>query len=85
MEESMKTKPQVFLSYASEDLEQVKKIYGGLVARSVNVWFDKVNLGLGLWKPQIEKAIAQSRYSVICVSHHALRKTGNEAASGSRT
>jgi hypothetical protein len=40
-------KPQVFLSYASENLDMVRKVYDGLVKRGLNVWFDKENLGPG--------------------------------------
>jgi tetratricopeptide (TPR) repeat protein len=72
-------KPQVFLSYASENLDMVRKVYEGLVKRNLNVWFDKVNLKLGLpWKPQIEKAIANSRYFVICISEAAIRKLSTD-------
>ena len=69
---------QVFLSYAREDLETVKKVFHGLKKRGLNVWFDKEHLGPGSWKSQIEKAISKSRYFVICISEAALRKTGDE-------
>lgn len=69
---------QVFLSYAREDLETVKKVFHGLKNRGLNVWFDKEHLGPGSWKLQIEKAISKSRYFVICISEAALRKTGDE-------
>ena len=73
-----KSENQVFISYAHEDLETVKKIIHGLKERQINVWFDRQNLGPGRWKDQIIKAITRSRYFVICVSHSALRKTGDE-------
>ena len=67
---------RVFLCYAHEDLEVVRKIYSGLRARNLDVWFDKENLGPGLFKRQIEKAILKCRYFVICISSAALKKTG---------
>jgi tetratricopeptide (TPR) repeat protein len=74
----MESRNQVFLSYAHEDLAQVRKLYAGLNERGVNVWLDKEKLKVGRWKQQIEKAIAQSRYFIICLSNAALRKTGDE-------
>lgn len=74
----MKVKGQTFLSYAREDLVKVRKLYEGLKKRKVNVWFDKENLSLGEWKPQITKAIARSTTFIICLSEAALKKTGNE-------
>lgn len=71
-------KPQIFLSYASENLDMVRKVYEGLVKRQLNVWFDKEHLGPGKWKPQIERAIRRCRYFIICLSNAAIRKTGDE-------
>ncbi|MFL6284980.1 MAG: TIR domain-containing protein [Pyrinomonadaceae bacterium] len=69
---------QVFISYASENIEQVKNLYDGLKKRNVKVWFDKRDLKPGKWKPQITRAIAQSSYFLICLSKAALIKTGDE-------
>jgi len=74
----MKEKPQVFLSYAREDLKTVRRIYEGLKKRNIKVWINKEDLGPGRWKPKITKAIARSRYFVICISHAALKKTGDD-------
>jgi len=71
-------KPQVFLSYAREDLDSVRKFYADLKKRKVNIWFDKEDLGPGRWKKSILKAIARSTFFVICISQAALRKTGDE-------
>jgi hypothetical protein len=59
---------RVFLSYAHEDLDTVRRIHAGLKERQLNVWLDKVDLGPGRWKPAITKAIAQSRFFLICIS-----------------
>jgi hypothetical protein len=48
-----------------------------LSAHGVPVWFDKARLRPGSWKMQIERAIARSRYFLICVSENTLRKTGD--------
>jgi len=48
---------ETFLSYAHDDLELVREVYEGLKKRKVDVWFDKVDLVPGKWKPQIEKQI----------------------------
>jgi tetratricopeptide (TPR) repeat protein len=70
--------PQVFLSYASEDLIVIEKLYFELLKRKVNVWWDKKNIEPGAWKLQITRAITRSQYFLICISQAALKKTGNE-------
>lgn len=70
-------RPVAFLSYAREDIDAAWQVYEALQMRGVSVWFDKTDLKPGSWKPQIERAIAKSRYFLICVSHSALRKTGD--------
>ena len=71
-------KDRVFLSYASENLDTVRKVYDGLKNRGLEVWFDKEHLEPGKWKPQITRAITKSRYFIICLSNDAIRKTGDE-------
>ena len=68
----------VFLSYASEDLDRVSEIYDGLNKRGLDVWFDKASMKPGPWKKQVLRAINRSRFFVICISKEALRKTGDE-------
>jgi tetratricopeptide (TPR) repeat protein len=68
---------QVFLSYASEDLDKATRLYSELTKRGINVWFDKEKLDIGRWKPQITRAITRSRYFLICLSGAALKKTGD--------
>ncbi|HBT96252.1 MAG TPA: hypothetical protein DEB25_00665 [Desulfobulbaceae bacterium] len=68
---------QVFLSYASGNLEIARQVYAGLKQRGLRVWFDKEDLRPGPYKPQIKKAIVSSRYFVICISEAALKKTGD--------
>lgn len=77
MSEDDKKSPQAFLSYASEDIEEARRLFNGLRSRGVNVWFDKESLRPGPWKTQIERAIARSKYFVFCLSKAALRKIGD--------
>jgi len=65
---------KVFLSYAREDEAIVTRLYESLTARGLEVWFDKVSLKAGRWRPQILRAISQSRYFIACLSHAALRR-----------
>ena len=68
-------KPQVFLSYAEEDLAQAQRLCEDLTQRGVNVWFSKRNIGPGpSWKKQIDEAIPKSRFFLICLSEVALEK-----------
>ena len=69
--------PQVFLSYAHDDLDTVRRLYDALVEREVNVWFDKGSIRPGKWKKQIEKAIPKSRYFIFCVSSASIKKTAD--------
>lgn len=72
------TRDQVFLSYAHEDLPQVQRLYVDLKKRDVNLWFDKEHLGPGEWRHQIEKALANSKAFIFCLSSAALKKIGEE-------
>lgn len=76
MPENKKT--TIFLSYAHENLDMVRRIDEGLQKRNLDIWFDKRCLKPGSWKKQIEKAIPKCSYFVICISDAALRKTGDE-------
>ena len=69
----------VFLSYAHDDVDMVRKIYKGLKERKVNVWFDEEDLGPGKWKPQIRKIIPKCKYFMFCVSNASLRKVEDGA------
>lgn len=65
---------RVFLSYAREDEHHARRLYDGLRARSVDVWFDRVHLKPGRWRPQILRAITQSRFFVAGLSRAALQQ-----------
>jgi Flp pilus assembly protein TadD len=65
---------RAFLSYAREDEEHARRIYDGLMSRGVDVWFDKMHIAPGRWRPQILRAITQSRFFVACLSRSALQR-----------
>ncbi len=63
----------IFLSYASEDLVRVSKIYKHLKDRNLPIWFDKVDIVDGKWLSQIERAINHSRFFLFCLSEASIR------------
>ncbi len=63
------TKPQVFVSYASTDLDRVRGIVAALERTGVVVWFDRDGiLGGANYGPEIVGAIRGSRAFVLCCS-----------------
>ena len=76
---SNSSSPQVFISYARDDIEIVRNLYFDLKVLGVNLWFDEVELKPGMrWKTEIERSIPQSKYFIFCLSKASLRKTGTE-------
>ncbi|GEM_PF-3049388 len=72
----MKSK-NVFLSYASEDILEAKKLHRYLSEHRINVWFDKNNLLPGQdWKLEIETAINKSNYFILLLSKNSVSKKG---------
>lgn len=67
----------VFISYAKEDLEVAKRLYGDLCAAGCDAWLDREKLAPGVrWKARIKSAIWQSDYFLALLSEHALNKRG---------
>ena len=57
-------KPELFLSYAREDVEKAIKFYSDLSPHS-NVWFDKESLKPGMkWEYEVKRAIKKSDFFV---------------------
>jgi tetratricopeptide (TPR) repeat protein len=74
------TKELVFLSYAHEDIGQLRKIHEGLKKRKVNAWIDIENLKKDEeLRRSIERTIAHSKSYVFCLSNAALKNTSLEA------
>jgi len=69
--------PFVFLSYASEDAEIIKKINLDLRGHGVLTWRDKQDLLPGdNWKSKIEEAIQSSDFVLIFLSKKGIQKRG---------
>src|SRR6185295_16070687 len=69
---------RVFLSYGSEDVQEVRRLYKKLHRQSwIEPWFDKVHLVVGDdWEEAIERALQSSDAVVICLSARSVRKVG---------
>src|SRR5205823_2226296 len=54
-----------FISYASEDRQLVQLLVDALARRSVKVWWDRLNIGIGdRLTRKIDEGLGQSRYGV---------------------
>lgn len=69
---------KVFMSYASENIEQARRLYQELSAvRGVEAWFDKESLMPGMkWRPAIRKAIREANYFLALLSSSASSRRG---------
>jgi len=77
MREKMKTKSKLFLSYAREDEEAVKKLYQRLARSGFKPWMDQKDILPGeQWKPAIQKAVREADFFLACLSNHSVNKRG---------
>ncbi len=68
---------QIFISYASEDLDRVRPIYVALKDAGYDPWLDKERLLPGEnWHVEITKAIGESGFFLACFSRVANNKSG---------
>ena len=59
----------VFISYVSENIEIVDRLYQDLRSRGIQVWLDRNDIGPGLrWKREIRRAIQQGAFFIACFS-----------------
>jgi hypothetical protein len=73
----MEAKPQIFISYAREDLEKVLPLYEGLSAAGFRPWMDQYEIAPGeLWEFAIERAIRSSDFFLACLSWNSASKRG---------
>lgn len=73
----MKPKLKLFLSYASEDVAEIKRLYGRLARAGFKPWMDKEDLLPGeQWKPAIRKAVREADFFLACLSVHSVNKRG---------
>jgi len=76
-ESPMSHHTQIFLSYASEDLESVEALYQELSKAGFKPWMDKKDILPGeLWKSSISRAIRDSDFFVVCLSANSIDKRG---------
>jgi hypothetical protein len=69
---------RVFLAYAQEDREIVKRLYGALQEAGFEPWMDTENLLPGQnWPRAIERAIEISEYFLGCFSPRSTSKRGH--------
>ncbi len=70
-------RPRVFLAYASEDRDQVKRLSGELQKAGFDPWLDQEKLLPGQnWPRAIEQAIELADYVVLCFSCRSVDKRG---------
>jgi hypothetical protein len=68
---------RVFLSYATEDRDKVKGLYGLFKKAGVKPWMDCYDLLPGQnWKREINRQMQNSDFVVLCLSKQSVRKTG---------
>lgn len=68
---------RVFLNYATEDADEVRKLYDQLTHDRFHVWFAEHSLVPGqTWEAEIKHAIQHSHVVVVCLSHRAITKRG---------
>ena len=70
-------KRKVFISYAREDQMQAEKIYQYLSDADFDPWMDVHDIVSGDdWLKSITRAIKQSDYFLVCLSHNSVNKPG---------
>jgi Tol biopolymer transport system component len=73
----VKTTAQVFLSYAREDAEKVKRLYQKLSDAGFKPWMDKKDILPGeRWQSSIWKAIRGSDFFLVCLSANSVDRRG---------
>jgi hypothetical protein len=69
--------PQIFISYAREDVEAARRLYRDLKNAELNPWLDEEVLLPGQnWKSAIRKAIKESRFFIALLSSNSVKKRG---------
>ena len=69
--------PNVFISYARQDLDVAKRIFKDLKANGMEPWFDEESLLPGQnWRTEIDREIRNSRFFLPLLSTRSLTKEG---------
>jgi hypothetical protein len=70
-------KARIFISYAREDSKEARSLYQRLKDAGYDPWMDKIDLFAGLeWQSQIERAIRNADFFVLCLSNNSVKKRG---------
>jgi len=70
-------RPRVFLAYANEDTEHVRRLYAELQQAGFEPWMDEEKLLPGQnWPRAIEQAIELADYVVLCFSSRSVDISG---------
>jgi hypothetical protein len=73
----VKATPQIFLSYAREDGEEVETLYQKLSDAGFKPWMDQKDILPGeKWELAIHKAIRRSDFCLVCLSANSIDKRG---------
>src|SRR5512138_14363 len=68
---------QIFLLYARDDQEAVRRLYERIVKEGANVWLDRETLLPGQdWQYEIRKAIQGSDLTIVCLSRQFNKQGG---------
>ena len=68
---------KLFLCHASQDKEEVRKLYKRLVDDGIDAWLDEEKLlGGQKWEIEIPKAVRELDAVIICLSPNSINKEG---------
>src|SRR5512138_503823 len=68
---------QIFLLYARDDQEAVRRLYERIVKEGANVWLDRESILPGQdWQYEIRKAIQGSDLTIVCLSRQFNKQGG---------
>ena len=66
--------PSVFVSYARENIAQVRQLVAELAAEGVNAWFDEGIEPAELWAHTVANRIREREFFILCLSRELLRR-----------
>lgn len=67
----------VFISYASEDIQLVNELSSFLDDNGFDVWLDKKNILAGEnWRESIQRGLEKADFIVVCISRNSVNKRG---------
>jgi hypothetical protein len=69
--------PEIFISYAREDLAEAIQLKRDLEILGANTWLDESNMVPGIpWRGQIEEALDTCDYVILLLSNNSIKKDG---------